>query len=299
MWVTSSRTTVMSGSRSMASVTAAEKFSRSTASACPAGTAVCAAICIRRELDRRISSFSSQGAVFSLSDFSEFEHTSSAKCAVWCAGVCRTGRISYSSAGTPRRAHCHAASDPASPAPMMRTFSDIAPTNCKASPYLLTCGMWASGSQIGTMSDNTYPFPLPPEIPHFHGVTENFRANSCRRESYRQIPLNKGVTGDVRGRDGRLGGEMSKNATASRASHRSNRLLGMRVVSGCRVQGRQLSLILPRGVYGQEGEAARAFVTVQCDKDSQEPSPQRHRGTERNWARVKSKRQKAATDARG
>ena len=31
---------------------------------------------------RRISSFNSHGAVFSLSDFKEFEHTSSAKSAV-------------------------------------------------------------------------------------------------------------------------------------------------------------------------------------------------------------------------
>src|ERR1035438_9677257 len=42
---------------------------------------------ISREPARRISSFSSQGAVFSVVDFSELEHTSSAKFAVWCAGV--------------------------------------------------------------------------------------------------------------------------------------------------------------------------------------------------------------------
>jgi hypothetical protein len=59
--------------------------------------------------------------VFSLLDFRELEQTSSAKSAVWCAGVERTGRISESSTGTPRRAHCHAASDPANPAPMIRT----------------------------------------------------------------------------------------------------------------------------------------------------------------------------------
>ena len=50
----------------------------------------------------------------------ELEQTSSAKFALWCAGVERTGRISYKSTATPRRAHCHAASEPASPAPMMR-----------------------------------------------------------------------------------------------------------------------------------------------------------------------------------
>ena len=62
----------------MAAVTASENFSRSTANACPAGTAVSRAIWISNEPARRISSFSSQGAVFSVSDFSELEHTSSA-----------------------------------------------------------------------------------------------------------------------------------------------------------------------------------------------------------------------------
>ena len=102
MLVTSSRTTSISGSRSMAAVTASANSSRSTASACPAGTAVWRAISISNEPARRISSFSSQGAVFSLSDFSELEQTSSAKFAVWCAGVERTGRISY-------KLHGHAA----------------------------------------------------------------------------------------------------------------------------------------------------------------------------------------------
>ena len=110
----------MSGSRSIAAVTASANFSRSTASAWPAGTAVSRAISISSEPARRISSFSSQGAVFSVSDFSELEHTNSAKFAVWWAGVERTGRISNSSTATPRRAHCQAASEPASPAPMMR-----------------------------------------------------------------------------------------------------------------------------------------------------------------------------------
>ena len=94
MDVISSRRTVISGSRSIASVTRREKCARSTASACPAGTAVWRAISISSEPARRISSFSSQGAVFSLSDFSEFEQTSSAKSALWCAGVERIGRIS-------------------------------------------------------------------------------------------------------------------------------------------------------------------------------------------------------------
>ncbi len=48
----------------------------------------------RTEPARRISCFSSQGAVFSDSDLSELEQTSSAKSAVWWASVERVGRIS-------------------------------------------------------------------------------------------------------------------------------------------------------------------------------------------------------------
>src|SRR5436190_8087489 len=116
----SSRRIVISGSRVITSVTLAANSARSTASACPAGTAQPFAISISNDPARRISSFSSHGAVFSLSDFREFEQTSSAKSDVWCAGVERTGRISYRSTGTPRRAHCHAASEPANPAPIIR-----------------------------------------------------------------------------------------------------------------------------------------------------------------------------------
>ena len=119
MPVTSSRRIVISGSRSIAAVTRRAKSKRSTARAWPAGTAVAVAISSRSEPARRISSFSSHGAVFRLVDFKEFEHTSSAKSAVWCAGVERTGRISHNSTSTPRRAHCHAASEPANPAPMI------------------------------------------------------------------------------------------------------------------------------------------------------------------------------------
>jgi hypothetical protein len=119
MVVTSSRLTEMRGSREIASVTRAAKVTRSTAKACPAGTAHARAISSNNEPARRISSFSSQGAVFSLSDFSELEQTSSAKSAVWWAGVERNGRISKSSTSNPRRAHCHAASDPAKPAPII------------------------------------------------------------------------------------------------------------------------------------------------------------------------------------
>jgi hypothetical protein len=109
----------MRGWCEIASVTFAANTTRSTAKACPAGTAHDRAISISNEPARRISSLSNQGAAFSLSDLSEFEHTSSAKSAVWCAGVERTGRISHNSTSTPRRAHCHAASEPANPAPMI------------------------------------------------------------------------------------------------------------------------------------------------------------------------------------
>lgn len=50
----------------------------------------------------------------------------------------------------------------------------------------------------------------------------------------------KGVTGGMR-----------KSATANGTSHRSSHLLGMGVVSGCRLRGQQLSLILPSVVYKQ------------------------------------------------
>ncbi len=124
----SSRRTVIRGSAEITSVTLPENSARSTARACPAGTEVSRAISSRHDPARRISSFSSQGAVFSLSDFSEFEQTSSAKWSVSWAGVLRTGRISNSSTATPRRAHCHAASDPARPAPMIRTdFKKLSP----------------------------------------------------------------------------------------------------------------------------------------------------------------------------
>jgi hypothetical protein len=119
--VTSSRRTLIFDSREIVSVTLAANVTRSTASACPAGTAHSRAMSSSSEPARRISSFSSHGAVFSESDFKEFEQTSSAKSDVWCAGVDRSGRISNNSTSAPRRAHCHAASDPANPAPIMRT----------------------------------------------------------------------------------------------------------------------------------------------------------------------------------
>src|SRR5579864_6594251 len=51
----------------------------------------------------------------------EFEQTSSAKCPVLCTAVERTGRISCSTTGTPRRATCQADSEPARPPPITWT----------------------------------------------------------------------------------------------------------------------------------------------------------------------------------
>ena len=117
--VTSSRRSSMSGSASMARVTSAAKTSRSTVSAWPPGTrAVCAASS-SSEPSRRSSSFSSQGADPSCSDFSELLHTSSARRSVRWAGVVLAGRISWSATGTLSRATCQAASAPASPPPIM------------------------------------------------------------------------------------------------------------------------------------------------------------------------------------
>ena len=81
---------------------AAEKPSRSTASAPPAGTWLASAARITSELSRRISSCSRPTALFSRSsERSELEQTSSARPSVRCASVDRTGRISCSTTGTP------------------------------------------------------------------------------------------------------------------------------------------------------------------------------------------------------
>src|SRR3984957_19009720 len=53
------------------------------------------------------------------SDRKEFEQTSSARWEVWGPAVVRIGRISCRITGTPEFAACHAASEPASPPPMM------------------------------------------------------------------------------------------------------------------------------------------------------------------------------------
>src|SRR5207244_11762295 len=117
--VTSSRRSSISGSAAMAAVTSAAKTSRSTVSAWPPGTRAVWAARSSREPRRLTSSFRSQGAVDSDSDFNELLHTSSASRSVRCAGVGRAGRISCSTAGSPRRAICQAASQPARPPPII------------------------------------------------------------------------------------------------------------------------------------------------------------------------------------
>src|SRR5947209_17467577 len=121
MRVTSLRRSWIRGSLWIASRIFAEKTSRSTAKACPAGTAASSAQRNSAEPARLISCLSSHGAVLGDSDLREFEHTSSPKSPVWCAGVIFTGRISNSSTSTPKRASVSAASHPASPAPITLT----------------------------------------------------------------------------------------------------------------------------------------------------------------------------------
>jgi hypothetical protein len=77
--VTSSRNTLIKGSREIVFVTCEANVARSTASAWPAGTEHSRAISMSKDPARRISSFNNHGAVFSLSDLSEFEQTNSAK----------------------------------------------------------------------------------------------------------------------------------------------------------------------------------------------------------------------------
>ena len=75
--------------------TSAEKASRSTASAPPAGSLWCSATCMMSEPARRISSWSRPTAFVSKSsERKEFEQTSSAQPPVLCASVSRPGRIS-------------------------------------------------------------------------------------------------------------------------------------------------------------------------------------------------------------
>ena len=117
---TSSRTMEISGRRSIRSVTAREKPSRSTARAPPAGTWQASAAAITSELQARISACNRPTALCSKSsERKELEQTSSARPSVWCAAVVRAGRISCKTTDTPASAACQAASQPARPPPMM------------------------------------------------------------------------------------------------------------------------------------------------------------------------------------
>src|SRR5258707_12755973 len=74
---------------------------------------------------RRISACSSPTALLAASsERNELEQTSSARPSVRCASVIRPGRISCSTTGMPDLATCHAASEPARPAPIICTASE-------------------------------------------------------------------------------------------------------------------------------------------------------------------------------
>src|SRR5262249_49538126 len=79
------------------------------------------------EPSRRISACSRPTALVApSSERNELEQTSSASPPVLWAGVMRAGRISCNTAGTPHWASCHAASQPAWPAPTTWTGRVIA-----------------------------------------------------------------------------------------------------------------------------------------------------------------------------
>ena len=93
--VTSSWITSIFGWFVINSVTSAENFSRSTASAPPAGTLFFLANRIITLSSFSISFFNTPTALLKLSPLNELEQTSSANDDVWCAGVILTGLISY------------------------------------------------------------------------------------------------------------------------------------------------------------------------------------------------------------
>ena len=115
--VISLRTTSISGSLSILSVTRAENLSLSTASAPPAGTAVFFAHSMQSEPISSISALRSPAAQPSLVALKELEHTSSASPVLLWAGENFSGFISYSVTPMPLFASCHAASTPAKPPP--------------------------------------------------------------------------------------------------------------------------------------------------------------------------------------
>src|SRR3974390_2204221 len=98
------------------------------------------------------------------------------------------------------------------------------------------------------MSD---PLPLPFEIPRFHQVARILLVNSCSRGTYGYIRLNKGVRWNYRGTKEGVGWSVGRKTKASRTFHRSNHLVEDGVLSGRRLYGRQLSLILPAEVYAK------------------------------------------------
>ena len=115
----SPRTRVTNGSAARAAVTWAEKASRSMARAPPAGTLLASAAARIRLSQQRISSCNRPTAeAWTSSERKEFEQTNSARPSVSCASVMRSGRISCKITGTPARAICQAASEPARPPPI-------------------------------------------------------------------------------------------------------------------------------------------------------------------------------------
>jgi hypothetical protein len=88
----------------MRRVISAEKRSRSTAIAPPAGTRTLSPTCITSEPARRISSFSSPTALLSAAPRKELEQTSSAKPSPVWAGVRALGFCSIKRTRMPRSA---------------------------------------------------------------------------------------------------------------------------------------------------------------------------------------------------
>ncbi len=78
--------------------------SRSTAVALPAGTAVCSTAIMVRDPRILSSSLSNPGPDSKMDDLSEFEHTSSAKFGLECAGLNRKGFISIKRTSIPHSA---------------------------------------------------------------------------------------------------------------------------------------------------------------------------------------------------
>ena len=122
--VTSWRTTSIAGRAATSRSTSSENRWRSTASAPPAGTAERRAQSRRTEPIFASSSLRRPAAESGRVDLKEFEHTSSARLPVWCAGESVSGRISCRRTRTPRSASWQAHSQPARPPPMTSITTD-------------------------------------------------------------------------------------------------------------------------------------------------------------------------------